>query len=373
MAHPSATFVYVSLGPNAAPTLSLFAQRALDRLPGARAVLVTDRVSVWEATFPGSIIAYKEVDRHPALVLAERREVSRRLVANGYWILTLERLFALRSACDVITGSEPVIHLESDSLSQVDADVLAELQLRCTEIAVPSDAALSGCASILFSPDGNTLKRGLDNLSNLLLQQTGWISDMKLLGLGIKAGVVQELPTRPENGWPIGRQPGSGPPRTLVFDALALGLYLFGRDPLHTGGKIVGGYQHAKFEHDLSQWKWMIAKSKKRGARGLQLAIQTDELGHIFPGNLHVHSKEVLPELSLDSEYWSRLLEEANGTKPRLARPGNSPYRFQRLSLREKFSFLIRTSSAEKKLLLTALVRKMSGSAIAQPDSGREW
>ena len=370
---PTATFVFVSLGLNPAPTLSLFAQRALEQLPGSRAILVTDRPAHWDSTFPGSVIRYTGEDRDSAVLMAEKREISRRLVANGYWILTLERIFALRCAVQQSVSSEPLIHLESDSLSQVNSEVLDQLKARCSKIAVPSDAPGSGCASILFAPNADSLRQGLDELSTLLGRQTEWISDMELLGLGIDAGLVEELPTRPSMGWTIPPKTGSTAPRLLIFDALALGLYLFGRDPLHTDGEILGGYQHARFEVELNTWEWRLRASEGPKPRRYTVEGSTAPFTSILPGNLHVHSKELIPEINPESEYWSRLLDEANGLTARTARTGISPYRFQRLPIWKRVVFFQSKTRSEKRDLVRALLRKVLRAILVRRDRRRKW
>jgi len=372
---PSATLIYVALGPNPAPTLNLFASYALEKLPGASAVLVTDRVEHWEASFPGSVISYSDSDRNPAIVLAESREVSRRFVANGYWVRTLERIFALQKACEYIRHERPVIHFESDCFSQVTPEVLSELESRCRGTAVPSDAPSSGCASILFAPSRGSLIKGIEALADILGQQSSWISDMELLGLGIRSGVLEELPTRPERGWPIRHfsEDGEATPSTLIFDASALGLYLFGKDPLHTEGKIMGGYQHVRFEHDISSWQWDIQPSKAPNDGDFLIELTAGEFGHVVPANLHVHSKELLPALKKSSDFWNRLVREANGTARRLERTGSSPYEFIGLTRSEKLGYFWSQNHRHKLLLLRSFVQRMFAILTRSPAEGEKW
>lgn len=372
---PSATLIYVALGPNPAPTLNLFATYALEKLPGASAVLVTDRAELWEASFPGAVLSYSDSDRNPAIVLAESREVSRRLIANGYWVRALERIFALEKACEYIRDERPVIHFESDCFSQVTPEVLSELELRCRGAAVPSDAPSSGCASILFAPSRRSLLKGIEGLADILGQQSSWISDMELLGLGIKLGVLEELPTRPEHGWPIRvfSKDGETTASTLIFDASALGLYLFGKDPLHTEGKIMGGYQHVRFEHDLSSWQWDIQPSKAPNAADFLIELTAGQFGRIVPANLHVHSKELLPALKERSDFWNRLMGEANGTSTRLERTGNSPYRFIGLTTSEKLGYFWSQNHHHKLLLVRSFVQRMLAILTRTPGEGEKW
>lgn len=372
---PSATLIYVALGPNPAPTLNLFASYALEKLPGSSAVLVTDGVENWEASFPGAVISYGDSDRNPAIVLAEGREVSRRFVANGYWVRTLERIFALEKACEYIRDERPVIHFESDCFSQVTPEVLSELELRCRGTAVPSDTPSSGCASILFAPSRQSLLKGIEDLADILGQQSSWISDMELLGLGIRSGVIEELPTRPEHGWPIrGFSKGGGATSSkLIFDANALGLYFFGRDPLHTEGKILGGYQHVRFEHDISSWQWDIQPSKPPNDADYLVELTAGQFGHVVPANLHVHSKELLPALKKNSDFWNRLIREANGTTTRLERTGNSSYQFIGLTTSEKLGYFWSQNHHHKLILVRSFVQRMFAILTRSPGEGEKW
>ena len=82
----------------------------------AKAYLVTDKSKNWKR-FPGEVIQYNKKDRNPFVKSLCRRFPELTSIANGYWISTIERLFALEKLKKVLDKDDIIIHLESDVIS----------------------------------------------------------------------------------------------------------------------------------------------------------------------------------------------------------------------------------------------------------------
>lgn len=243
----------------------------------------------------------RDADTNAVLERIEREFPDRSHYVRGYWIKTLERIFAL----DLIARQfpeAPIVHLESDVLLLAGEK---ELRLVAQQLAVPGVPMVStgvGCASILIAPNGRALGCAIFAMRELLAQSEEWTDDMRLLGLAVERGILQELPSRPGQQMLIDDHP-------VVFDGLAIGQYIAGRDPFHTEGSIVSGYVPPEYAIDLSKARWSIGQVDS----SLHLQWEGEDVRIL---NLHVHSKRLLPLPSL-AEPWITLLAEANGEQPR--------------------------------------------------------
>lgn len=315
-----ATFVFVHLGPNPAPLTSSMADHAMACLPGSRAVLVTDRPTRW-ANFPGVILAYKRSGLEAWLEAVERRFPEKRLASGGYWIKTLERLFALDR---VLSLGElgPIIHVESDVLSLIDQETLSLMQEAFARPAVPRLGEKFSCASTIFFPCRDSLGAALEDLRSLAGSQRSWFTDMELLSQATYSGFLEELPTAPHRGLLTrGTGDASGEEPRVIFDALALGQYLFGQDPFHTGGFRISGHRWPDFPEDLGTWKWSIEQA---GAAAPRLMAQTPE-ARVRIASVHLHSKVDPGPLQMPAgPLWQLALDEANGVRVRTRHPVKS-------------------------------------------------
>ena len=109
------TLIFVHIGTGRAPLLQSMAAVAASRLPSCRVVLVTDDPVRW-ATFPGIVIQYNRLENEEWLNKLARRYPEKSREHEGYWLRTLERLFALGAALDKFPESD-FVHMESDVFS----------------------------------------------------------------------------------------------------------------------------------------------------------------------------------------------------------------------------------------------------------------
>ena len=300
-APPEVVIAYVQLGINPSPTLMEFAKHARKYFPRASCILITDNPSLWTA-FPGEVVQYRRHDLHEDLrnILSGFPEYAE--IAGGYWMFTLERIFALGVLSKTYPKSMPVLHFESDVLSFISPEIFNVLRQNISKTSFPRFNETKGIGSILFTPSLEQMESDLNRLSALLGDTTQWQSDMEVLGLALRKEFAEELPTYPADALPYhGEQ--------FIFDGAAIGQYLFGVDPLHTDGKIVSGFQNENYKADLRSAHWEITNSLTDGLPRISCELDGKKVTLL---NLHVHSKIVLKSISESNEVWSRYILEAN-------------------------------------------------------------
>ena len=306
--------VFVHLGENPTPTLVHFARVVKTRLPNADVVLITDLPGSHRA-FPGRLIEYQNGIVPESIAVIRRRFPERKQLAGGYWIHTLERLFALLQLQADLDDS-PILHIESDVLLSVTQEHLVALNRYCRRTSVPRYSSDMGIASLLYSPSMEQLHHDLGVLENILVQNINlggkFLTDMQLLGLALNSGALQELPTLPEKAWGLGEMTEN---RKLVFDGAAYGQYLFGRDPVHSSGMRMSGHQNEFFPHQLSTFDWSLRQSRD----GLFTAGFMWDGSHFEIACFHIHSKEIVELPHFGSARWTRAVDEANGLCERKA------------------------------------------------------
>lgn len=310
---PQPKIVFVLLGKNPAPTLYNFANVARIQADESEIILITDHPKRHNQ-FPGSIVRYERNSELMPLIKLRRSHPELKGIAGGYWLFTLERLFALMQL-EKCANNAPIIHLESDVLLSMTTEHAVKLEQMCSLTSVPRYSTDLGIASFLYSPSIKQLIHDLISLGRLLEEFLNLKgdppTDMQLLGRALNTGVFQELPSLPENAWTIGNPEEH---RKLVFDGLAYGQYLFGQDPLHQRGMRVSGHQNEHFDTTLEEFSWSL-----RQTEGGTCTIGYDwELSRVEIANLHIHSKENLNHLDQRSQRWQQAINEANGTTERI-------------------------------------------------------
>jgi hypothetical protein len=304
-----ASVVYVHLGQNPAPTLIPFSRLVNSQLSDVDLYLITDFPTNWKE-FPGTIIEYNKKLRTKEFNTYAKKFRVYEKISGGYWLFAVERLFAIHLLNKHING--PVIHLESDVYPILSPELIETLYTRVHKVAVPRYSGNRGIASILYI---KSLEDYLEVLNQLLLilnlNAKTLLSDMDLLGVALNKKILEELPTYPSDSWEVNF---NGEFRRIIFDAAALGQYLFGQDPFHTDGFRISGYKNPDFKIDLSNYTWNLAKDFTR-----HTSLNFEISGKMFyPVNLHIHSKELLPPLDLNNTRWVRAIEEGNGQIERL-------------------------------------------------------
>ena len=313
MSDKLAVLVYVQLGSYPAKTLDLFAEHAKTFNSSFFQVLITD--GIYQSSFAfDKRIAYTDISE-AGLKLLNVKPFYKSLT-KSYWLNTFERLFALRLLSEVPEIRDlPIIHVESDVLPFITSKTLAFLQMNFSKLSVPRHDNERGIGSILYAPNCQELINGLSDLETLMRVESKVISnDMELLGLGLNHGLIQELPSHPSQYGSQGFKTSDG--KRFLFDGAAIGQYLFGQDPFHQGNYRVSGYKNPGYRTKTKVENFTFAITEEDRVETLMLSYE--ERDYVIT-NLHIHSKELLPELSSTNTRWNRAIDEANGTSPRLS------------------------------------------------------
>lgn len=294
--------VFVHLGENPAPTLTHMAFVASQYFPEAPVLLITDMPERWQH-FPGTIIPYSTSQRSLQFKTFVKKNPELEGISGGYWLYTTERLFCLDALKLYLSPDQPVIHLESDVYSTIDKNIFDTFLSQCESGTwVPRYSTIRGIGSTLFSTSMSKLSKDLKALEELISSNPRIDNDMDLLGEALNQRIFKELPTLTEDF------KHCSPEFNVLFDALAVGQYLFGQDPLHTDGIRVSGYRNpdSDFDFDNAEFTLDFAKNPlgrvaiKNGRKEFQMVT------------LHLHSK-VTPDLvGKNLEYWKDVIKAAN-------------------------------------------------------------
>ncbi len=304
-----AAIVFVQLGKNPSPTLLNFATCAAAGLANLQIILLCDYPNLF-ADFPGTVI---KVDRkfHLGEVKSYFRkhwEFSR--ISGGYWRYSLERIFVLSQIEQYVTDSTPIIHIESDVLSLIDSKILELMMKNVKKLAVVRYTKDAGIASTIFAPDIHVLNKGLKELARLLAKKKKYVVDMELLGTALNLGLLDELPTYPDEAWAL-ETPLGLPPSYVVFDGLHVGQYLFGRDPLHNNGFLETGHKNPSY--DWKKFQKGFAVGTKESNRGKGLLLFNYDRKICVCACVHVHSKRLVPLPKSSPEFWEPFINAGNG------------------------------------------------------------
>jgi hypothetical protein len=251
--------------------------------------------------FPGVVIFYDETDwdlRYQDY-LSRFPEISE--TDDGYWDVTLRRLLVLGVLGKTLNSDTRVIHLESDVMLLLPINQLTKALENIRRVALPR-LGEKGIASFLYFPNTASVSDFCENILETLDSTEVPLTDMKILGIGLTVGWLVEIPSVPKS---LGEKNDH-----VIFDGAAIGQYLFGVNPIHTSGKLTSGFQNQYFPLALASVNWQIEKID-----GSEFSTLVAEIADMksYVACLHVHSKELLPVLSMKSERWTRAIFEANG------------------------------------------------------------
>ena len=305
--------VYVQLGKYDPKTLKLFANHAKRYSPNFETILVTD--NLFKIDWPSKNVI-KHSRRSESSNYLLKHHPYYRTLSESYWLNTFERLFALRCLTEnTLIKDVPIIHLESDVLPFITNETMSFLNSNFTTLSVPRYDQMKGIGSIVFAPNLQELENGLTHLERVMKRNSKVIhNDMELLGFGLNEGIIQELPSHPkdyETGefkLPDGKR--------FLFDGAAIGQYLFGQDPFHQENYRVSGYRNPSYCAKTNLDHFSFALRNQEGRSNLVGRYLAQDY---FFANVHIHSKESLPELSSTNARWKRAIDEANGISPRLS------------------------------------------------------
>lgn len=298
MTSEDVAIIFVHLGSNPAPTLNHSAEFARTYSPSAHLYLVTDYPQN-HLTFPGRILKYSHSMRDPKFAKFVRKNKDLQNISGGYWLYTTERLFALKWATASLNPQATILHFESDVFSFIQNADIEDLRNRFSKTAIPSIGQDLGIASTLFSPNLGTLYEDIDKMLDIFLNAKSRLNDMQLLGLALRNGVLDELPSVPCHG------------HKVLFDGAAIGQYILGLDPIHSGGMYFSGFQEPDFPVDLSKVRYQL--EGEHPSINLYISGETHKLL-----SLHNHAKRPIG-LPTEDDTWSILINEANGELDRQA------------------------------------------------------
>jgi len=330
----------VHLGSNPSPILIEMAELANKRLDDSKVFLITDHPSEWN-DFPGKVIGYNRNEHENYLGFFIRKNPELEKIAGGYWLFSLERLFALQKIYEHIGPDESVLHYESDVLLLLngsDFDLMIE---KCSKCACPRFSEDRGIASLFFIPNNFALTSFLNSMKAILSRKNAPTNDMELLGICLNEDIVGVLPSLPNESW----EQLSG--EKLVFDGAAYGQYLFGQDPFHTKGRRISGFQNPNFPIQLSQLIWKVSDEVDLEKKSLVYRYKEAQYRVL---NLHLHSKIRTGAMDSESPLWLQAINEANGISKRI--PGELE---SNLIHTQKINFVNRLRIARRKGLTKSL------------------
>ncbi|CAB5042107.1 MAG: hypothetical protein F2923_07485 [Actinobacteria bacterium] len=247
---------------------------------------------------------------------------------NGYWVKIFTRFLAISKYLESATPEGPVVHLECDVASYVSGEVikatLESFKSSHADVFIPFIDSQTACPSIILSRESSSLMKVCDFVLENLGRNIGE-SDMSLLAYARECGLVASLPTLPNkttivmpySEFDSSNTANEGRGNTeasamVIFDAAAVGQYLFGIDPRISNGLLTPGYMELRGELDISQWRdWRIVTCKDHLER---VAFNWDNETFIV-AQLHVHAKIRVPMPASGNPFWDECLGIANGLR----------------------------------------------------------
>ena len=300
-----------------------FIRQARQVNPHYRTVLVTDQCATRmpngiEVVHVDQVVSKAEILQLTNALRSSQYDPKWR---KGYWLRVFMRFLILRNYSASLQEMIRVIHFESDVASYATRPILEEsfssMRAPC---AMPFIDESNACPGIVLAASPQAMSELAGVVIDDILSGSGR-SDMESLAQAQGAGLLEAMPTKAENAWTAMMvQPllGAGPHQTperarVIFDAAAVGQYLFGADPRNNGGVLVPGYREPRGGMDPGDWShWGLAVCED----GITRVTFTDEGQLSVLANLHVHAKTVIPKPSEDCPNWVRWLDVANGVTP---------------------------------------------------------
>jgi hypothetical protein len=258
---------------------------------------------------------------------AELQELTLALVASdidphwrkGYWLRIYGRFLALRNYCNQsgLDPHTPVIHLESDMASFITEQLLTEIlhesdalnrmafidtETACPGVIVSRNAAAMAalCAAVLTDVHAGRNRSDMQSLAmadSHLLRPLATLPEQSMRTMQVRTADAEGV---------LGQEQ----PAALIFDAAAVGQYLFGIDPRNQQGILMPGYRETRGGLDPGYWQnWSLALCEDGVTR--VTAKAGDQL--LVLANLHIHAKIIIPRPEIGNEYWNTQLGIANG------------------------------------------------------------
>jgi hypothetical protein len=204
---------------------------------------------------------------------------------DGFWFKTTERFFVLEQFMKNYSVNS-IFHAELDNLVFNISNLGPELDKIGSGVFCPRDSEDRGIASLIYIND-------VDALSELILlaQNNSLVdkNDMALLGYLLKSSshffsLSTEIAfaKQPSDNWnPIAAAKTNG-----IFDAAAIGQFLFGIDPRNASILLFNGFENENAGFDL----WKLNYEFDLNNESFRVTCpQTSTAHNLY--NIHVHSK----------------------------------------------------------------------------------
>lgn len=229
---------------------------------------------------------------------------------GGFWGKTTERFFVLKQFMDKFSVSA-CFHAEIDNLIFDISKLAATADTIGRGFFCPRDSVNRGIASLVYLNEKETLT---ELLSLVVNNSHSLDNDMHLLGHLLQTSATFfSLPT--ENRFAEQEGTAWTPVNSVslggIFDAAAIGQFLFGIDPRNTGPLLFNRFENENSGFDLKALTYEINLSDKSFA----VIRKTDGL-RVNLYNLHIHSK--LFRQLRDADRLSQILNRVNNSQKTL-------------------------------------------------------
>jgi hypothetical protein len=292
-----------------------------------KTTLITDQKSA--AINSVEIISLDSVTPHHVIIeLTEKVRVAGfdPSFRNGYWVKIFTRFLAISRFLESTAPHGPVIHFECDVTSYVSKEVieatLESFRSSSADVFIPFIDPNTACPSIILSRNSSSVIDVCDFVLENLGRNVGE-SDMSLLAYAHECGLVSALPTLPNESTIVmpyrefdfaktAKEYAENTEQNayIIFDAAAVGQFLFGIDPRISNGLLTPGYLEMRGELDISRWRnWRIVTC----ADGVERVAFNWEHQTFILAQLHVHAKIRVPMPRSGNPFWDECLSIANG------------------------------------------------------------
>jgi 6-pyruvoyl-tetrahydropterin synthase len=247
------------------------------------------------------IVDYNSVVHNEFNKLVERKynkfEIVEKLVGREkLFIHAFERFYLLHNLM-IQQGLKDVFFMELDNLIYDDPTLWLE-SFSKKEMAFMIDNVMSCSSGIAYIKNTNILQSFMYLCNEYIEYSNDFQSEMKTLFLfwNNNKESVQLLPTH----WEDSKYPGEVYKnfplyKDSIFDALSIGIYIAGIDPHHSNGVLTKGLksQWGLIDYTVYSYKWELDD------KGRNIPYVYNGAKWIRINNLHVHSKDLKPVLSV--------------------------------------------------------------------------
>jgi hypothetical protein len=207
---------------------------------------------------------------------------------NGFWRKAFERFIVLEQYVAKY-GVSSLFHAELDNLLFHVKELTQRLDAAGKGFFCPRDAKNRGVASLVYINDTSTLRQMVETFFDDSIPVT---SDMELLGYMLQHNSqFYSLPTERIMGDPpVPEWPALSIEQTKgLFDAAAIGQFMFGIDPTNCGMFLRNGFLNE--HHGCDFWKLFFVLDVETGKCTLRRKPNGE--GEVPLYNIHVHSKHI--------------------------------------------------------------------------------